>query len=136
MTPIYNDVSKIKKKNAPKLRLAEFEKRVCRTGGVWMKTHAQIEDRLNVIFKSQLVQLKNGLDTVFNGFASKFDMLCNDTLAKTEEEKEQEDKLVAKLTVAREKAQEMMQHCIEPLASECKNYSAVQEDKSLFVSED
>lgn len=85
MGPIYKRVSKIKGiPKAPKKRIAEFEKLVCKPSGVWMKVHDGIEEAASKLFRAVFTELHDELNKIFDGIHAKFNLLCEDTVAKTE----------------------------------------------------
>lgn len=125
MVPIYDEVAKIKKtKGCIAERANQLEKSVCKRNGVWMKTHNSIEKALNKLFKDHLAEVCKELTSIFKSIHGTFILYCNDAVAKTEVEKQQEEKLRKQLQKNLIKARELVEGSIKDLANECKNYSA------------
>ena len=132
MAPVYKEVLKISGKGAVKRREAELEKQLTKTSGVW----TTFQDLTRTAFESPIQytveQLRLELESIFNGLLQKFNLLCEDTMTKTEDEKAQEEELRQELEKNLIKARELVNGPIYELAHQCKNYSKMKEEKSLF----
>ena len=98
--------------------------------------HDTINDAFDKLFQEHLAKLKRSLEEVFDGLYAKFNLLCDDTTARNESEKHQEEKLINELRKAVIKARELVEGTVFTLANECKDYAANAADKeenSLFV---
>ena len=99
-----------------------------------MKIHDTIEDAFDKLFQKELADLGTRLENIFDGIHWSFNMMCEDTVPKSDIEKQQEAALIMRLNKALIKARELADGPVKTLALECKNYSAAKEENSLFVS--
>lgn len=99
-----------------------------------MQVHDAIEDAFGRAFKRELTELGEKFDKVFDGINKSFGLMCDDAVAKTNIQKQQEAALICQLNKALTKARELADGPIKELVAECKNYGAVKDEKeSLFV---
>jgi len=134
MVPIYAQVCQIKGgRGAPQRRAELFASKVSRVSGVWLDVHDLVERALNKLFVQHLGKLSEDIDQVIDGIHDKFNLLCEDTAAKSQEEKEQELELRAQLQRSVIKANELIAGPVRQAAEECKNYGSKKEQESLFV---
>jgi hypothetical protein len=134
MAPIYRHVSTIVGvRRAPDTRIAEFERRVCKHTGVWMTIHGKIEKAFDKMFETQREMVDEAMNKVFDGIHRQFELMCDDTVAKTDTEKVEEEKLKAALRKVVDRASKLVYGEIARLADECKNYRKIKEENSFFV---
>lgn len=136
MEPIYNEVMQIKGQGAPQKRCDEFEKRVCSPSGVWTTFHDKIQSAFEELFSDEVDILSQEIEAVFNIILGKFNLMCDNAEAKTEEEKALEEDLRCKMQKNLVLARAIVEGPVAQLANDCKNYSINKEQTSLFVPAD
>lgn len=134
MLPIYRNVQQIKGgRGSVKKRIREFERQVCKGSGVLIKVHDAIEDAFDKLFEQELSSLGGKLQKIFDSIKESFGLMCDDAVAKTPPERQNELLLINQLKKALIKAHELADGPIKELAEECKTYAAKNEEVSLFV---
>lgn len=135
MRPIYTGVQKNNKGKAGviKQRIRDFETQVCKRSGVLMAVHDMIEDAFEHLFQKELTALGKNLDGVFDGINRTFERMCDNAVAKTDIQKQQEAALIQRLNKAVVKARDLADGRIKELANECKNYGALKANSLLFM---
>lgn len=123
---IYAEVREIKGRGAPKIRLDTLERRIATMGSVWSKMHDAIEKAFDDAFARSGVKLIAAVGETFDVIHDNFNLLCDDTRAKSEEDKAMEEILREKLAVNLGEVKEMLGSGgeIARLVEECKAYHA------------
>lgn len=140
MQEVYAEIRQIKGSGAPKKRVDEFERRVTRVSGIWIKVHDGIEAEFDALFAKYELALVKRVGEIFDSLHMKFNLLCDESVPKDDEEKAMEEVLREKLQESLVKAKAMVEAggVIPSLVEQCKNYSTAQaqhNNNGLFVSQ-
>ena len=133
MDPVYEEVKQIKGRGAPARRPHIFEEKVTKIGGVFANVQDRVEAAFDKVLCDSLAALVKDLHGIVDGIHRKFTLMCEDSEVKSEEEREQEEKLREHLQKNFIKARESVEGPIKALADECKNYSAAKAQAAPHV---
>ncbi|KAI7283939.1 hypothetical protein KC345_g2620 [Hortaea werneckii] len=130
MRPIYDKVHPMRGPGAPQRRAEAFIKAVSGTSGVWMDVHDKIEYAMYDEFGNSLVELEATLGSIFDAIHTKFTILCDNTVAKSEEDRQQEEELRQKLGKNLALVQQLMEGPVKQAVEACKKFSKEEEAAS------
>lgn len=130
MRPIYDSIHPIRGTGAPQKRAEAFIKAVSGASRVWMDIHDKIENAMHDEFGKALCELEATLGSIFDGIHRKFTILCENTVAKSEDEKQQEEELRQKLGENLVLVQQQMEGPVQQAVEACKKFSKEEEAAS------
>lgn len=142
MKPIYHEALQIKNVSGAPMKRAKYVESALakREGGVWIQVHNAIEVAFEKLLEKAEGVMVTKFGEVFDTLHSNFCLLCDDSEAKDDEERELEKALRNDLgeAVAEVKAMLADDGAIARRVAECKAYQAAQAEtakdpSSLFV---
>ncbi len=134
MLPIYTEISLIKGKNAVMTRIETLKQKLYERSNVWTGVHDKILGGFESAFLEHLKDLRIQLRITTKALSNTLELMCTNTVAKTEAEKEQEAELIGELSKASIKVTEQVKGPLHDLAIKCRDYAKTAEASALFIS--
>lgn len=100
--------------------------------GVWMKVHDSTEIAFAKAIGQCIKRIEKGMLGVFGNINKKFALLCDERIIIDPDEKEQEEKLRAKLQATVNEARELLKGPIQKAVTSCTAYGK-EDENWLFM---
>lgn len=123
MSPIFEQVLRLKGRGAPIRRKEELQRSICSIGGVWLEVRHSIEAAFDSMFMDSFQSLRLALEDHFDGIHGKFNMACFNAGATTPEEKQKEKVLQQEMRRRLDEVRPMVNGPISDLARQCGDRS-------------